>query len=216
MKKRIGIAAVLSGHRILRYFGIGPRRHFLNLAVRHREVTGDARWSAAADRIRDALLRVAWDKDLGQFDQGFSPGGQRDAVRALDCASWGALFLLATGETEKAHQALRNVEQYYAASDGGAVGYRPYFEDHIFPGFEVGRFYFPDNPRKQWRELPLVWSEGSLGVALAYLRAGQPDRTRQIIDGLRPLQVPSSGMRYASRSVPHQMTDAPSIAGSAW
>jgi hypothetical protein len=180
------------------------------------EVTGDARWSAAADRIRDALLRVAWDKDLGQFDQGFSPGGQRDSVRALDCASWGALFLLANGETEKAHQALRNVEQYYASRDGEAVGYRPYFEDHIFPGFEAGRFYFPDNPRKQWRELPLVWSEGSLGVALAYLRTGQPDRTRQIIAGLRPLQVESSGLRYASRGVPHQMTDAPSIAGSAW
>ena len=65
------------------------------------EVTGDARWSSAADRIRDALLRVAWDKDLGQFDQGFSPGGQRDAVRALDCASWGALFLLATAKPKK-------------------------------------------------------------------------------------------------------------------
>jgi len=179
-------------------------------------VTGDSRWSAAADRIRDALLRVAWDKELGQFDQGFSPGGQRDSVRALDCASWGALFLLANGETEKARQALGNIDQYYASRDGDALGYRPYFDDHIFPGFEAGRFYFPDNPRKQWRELPLVWSEGSLGVALAYLRTGQPDRARRVIDGLRPMQVPSSGMRYASRSIPHQMTDAPSIAGSAW
>lgn len=180
------------------------------------EVTGDARWSAAADRIRAALLRVAWDKDLGQFDQGFTPGGQRDSVRALDCASWGALFLLATGETEKAQEALRNVERYYASRDGDAVGYRPYFDDHIFPGFEVGRFYFPENPRKEWRELPLVWSEGSLGVALAYLRSGQPERARAIIDGLRPLQVPSSGLRYASRGIPHQMTDAPSLAGSTW
>lgn len=180
------------------------------------QVTGDARWPAAAGRIRDALLRVAWDKNLGQFDQGFSPGGQRDSVRALDCASWGSLFLLAIGETEKARQALRNVDQYYASRDGDAVGFRPYFDDHIFPGFEVGRFYFPENPRKQWRELPLVWSEGSLGVALAYLHSGQPDRARQIIEGLRPLQVPSSGLRYASRGVPHQMTDAPSIAGSTW
>lgn len=180
------------------------------------EQTGDTRWISAANRIRDALLRVAWDKELGQFDQGFTPGGQRDSVRALDCASWGALFLLANGETEKAREALGNAERYYASRDGDAAGYRPYFDDHIFPGFEVGRFYYPDNPRKQWRELPLVWSEGSLGVALAYLRSGQPDRARKIIDGLHPLQVPSSGLRYATRAIPHQMTDAPSIAGSAW
>ena len=179
------------------------------------QLTGDARWVQAADRIREALLRVAWDRDLGQFDQGFTPGGQRDPVRALDCASWGALFLLAIGETEKAHEALRNVDKYYASSDAGALGYRPYFDDPIF-GFDVGRFYFPDNPRKQWHDLPLVWSEGSLGVALACLRTGQPDRARRIIDGLRPLQIASSGLRYASRPVPHQMTDAPSIAGSAW
>ena len=179
-------------------------------------VTGDWRWREAADLIRTALLRVAWDDRLGQFDQGFTPGGQRDSVRALDCASWGALFLMAAGEKDKAQQALRNLDAYYASRDGEAAGYRPYFDDPIFPGFEVGKFYFPENPRKQWRELPLVWSEGSLGVALAYLRTGQRDRARQVIDDLRPLQVASSGLRYASRSVPHQMTDAPSVAGSAW
>jgi hypothetical protein len=53
-------------------------------------------------------------------------------------------------------------------------------------------------------------------VALAYLRTGRADRAREIIDGLRPLQVPSSGLRYATRAIPHQMTDAPSIAGSTW
>jgi hypothetical protein len=180
------------------------------------QVTGDSRWSEAADRIRAALLRVAWDEDLGQFDQGFTPGGQRDSIRALDCASWGTLFLIAIGETGKAQLALRHIDQYYASRDGSAAGYRPYFDDHIFPGFEVGKFYFPENPRKQWRELPLVWSEGSLGVALAYLRMGQADRARQIIDGLRTLRVGAGGMRYASRPVPHQMTDAPSVAGAAW
>jgi len=180
------------------------------------QVTGDTRWISAANRIRDALLRVAWDNDLGQFDQGFTPGGQRDSVRALDCASWGALFLLAVGETEKAAEALRTAEKYYASQDKGVIGYRPYFDDHIFPGFEVGKFYYPENPRKQWRELPLVWSEGSLGVALAYVRSGQPDRARRIIEGLRPMQLPSNGLRYATRAIPHQMTDAPSIAGSTW
>jgi hypothetical protein len=179
------------------------------------QLTGEPRWRGAADRIRDALLRVAWDQHIGQFDEGFSPGGQRDAVKALDCASWGALFLLVAGETDKAHQALRTVETY-ASRDGNAAGYRPYFDERIFPGFEIGKFYFPNDPRKQWRDLPLVWSEGTLGVALAYLRTGQSDRARQIVEALRPLQAGSSGLRYASQSVPHQMSDSPSVAASSW
>jgi len=180
------------------------------------QITGEARWKDAADRIRQALLRVAWDERIGQFDEGFSPGGQRDAVRALDCASWGALFLLAAGEPDKAQQALASVESYYGSRDGETSGYRPYFDERIFPAFPVGKFYFPDDPRKEWRSLPLVWAEGTLGVALAYLRTGQPARARQIIEALRPLQVTASGLRYASRSVPHQMSDAPSVAASTW
>ena len=127
-----------------------------------------------------------------------------------------ALFLLAAGEADKARQALVNIENYYGSRDGEAAGFRPYFDERIYPGFEVGKFYFPGDPRKQWRALPLVWSEGSLGVALAYLRTGQDERARQIIEGLRTLQVPGSGVRYASRSVPHQMSDAPSVAASTW
>jgi hypothetical protein len=179
------------------------------------QVTPESRWREAADRLRHALLRVAWDERISQFDEGFSPGGQRDAVQALDCASWGTLFLLASGEFEKAQQTLRSVETY-ASRDGEAAGYRPYSDERIFPGFEIGKFFFPNDPRKRWRDLPLVWSEGTLGVALAYLRAGHPERARQIIDALRPLQSVSSGLRYASRSVPHQMSDAPSVAASSW
>ena len=41
-------------------------------------------------------------------------------------------------------------------------------------------------------------------------------RARQIIEALRPLQIATSGLRYASRSVPHQMSDSPSVAASSW
>ena len=158
---------------------------------------------------------MAWDERISQFYEGFSPGGQRDSVEALDCASWGALFLIAAGEADKAQTALRSMETY-ASRDGDAAGYRPYFDEPIYPSFEIGKFYFPGEPRKQWRDLPLVWSEGTLGVALAYLRTGQTDRARQIVQALQPLQVASNGLRYASRGVPHQMSDSPSVAASSW
>ncbi|MEE9235807.1 MAG: hypothetical protein V3U28_10255 [Candidatus Acidoferrales bacterium] len=180
------------------------------------ELTEEPLWSEAADRIRYGLLRGAWNDDMGQFNRGFHSWGEPDPVKALDCASWGVAFLLAAGETEKAGKALEAVERYYRSRDGDAVGYRPYSDHPIFKTEEVGRHFFPDDPRKQWRDLPLVWSEGTLGVALAYLRMGQTQRARQVVEKLRSLQVEASGMRYASRNVPYQMAEAPSVAASAW
>jgi hypothetical protein len=162
------------------------------------------------------LLGRAWNDALGQFNEGFEAAGAPDPVKALDCASWGALFLLAAGEPEKARKALATVERFYPARDGEVVGYRPYFDYPIYGDPEVGKFFFPDNPRKQWRDVPLVWSEGSLGVALAYLRTGQPERARQIVEGLRPLQVDNRGLRCASMELRFQMMDVPCVAASAW
>ena len=178
--------------------------------------TGEARWSQAAERIRLGLLRGAWNPQIGQFNQGFSPAGEPDAVKALDCASWGCLFLLSAGDREKARKATAAVETYFASRDGEAAGYRPYFDVRIFPNLEVGRFFFPDNPARQWRDLPLVWSEGTLGAALAFARLGEAERARRAVEGLRALQAAGSGLRYASRAVPHEMSDAPSVAAASW
>ncbi len=180
------------------------------------ELTGESRWSRAAERIAGGLVRAAWNDAIGQFNEGFGSEGAPERSKALDCASWGALFLLAAGQTEKARRAVGVIEGNYAAGDREAQGYRPYSDQPIYADPRVGRFFFPNNPRKEWRDLPLVWSEGSLGVALAYLRMGQPDRARRIVAGLRALQVKNSGLRYASMEVPHQMARAPSVAASAW
>ncbi len=128
----------------------------------------------------------------------------------------GTIFLLVVGETGKAKRAIEAVEDYYPARHGEAVGYRPYFDFPIFKTAGVGGFFFPDDPRKEWRDLPLVWSEGTLGVALAYLRLGQAERAREVIAGLKALQVERSGLRYASMNVPHHMADVPAVAAAAW
>jgi hypothetical protein len=180
------------------------------------DLTGETRWSQAAERIRRGLLRSLWNEATGQFNRGFNSSGTPDPVRALDCASWGALFLLATGETEKARTAMGVIEDYYATGDREAIGYRPYFDNPVYEDPEVGRFFFPDNPAKQWREVPVVWSEGTLGVALASLRMGQAERARQLVAGVRPLQLDNGGLRCASVELPYQMADVPCVAASAW
>lgn len=181
----------------------------------HR-LTGEPYWQDVADSIRDGLLKGAWNDAIGQFNRGFHFSGTPDPVKALDCASWGVLFLLQNGETEKAATALAAMDKYYLAKDGDLTGYRPYFDHPIYKLAEVGRFFYSDNPRIEWRELPLVWAEGTLGVALAYLRSGQPEKARTIIDRLSVMQVENSGLRYASQDVPYEMTSAPGVAASAW
>jgi len=179
-------------------------------------VTGEARWTDVAAAIARGLLRSAWNDGLGQFMEGFASTGAPDSARALDCASLGALFLLARGERQKAARALASVERYYRSTSGTATGYRPYSDRPVYEDSAVGRLFFPDAPRRQWRELPLVWSEGSLQVAFAYLRLGRATRARQIALGLRPLLGENGGLRYASMDLPFEMTDAASVAGSAW
>jgi hypothetical protein len=180
------------------------------------ELTGEVRWSQAADRIRRALLTHLWNDGLGQFNEGFGASGSLDSVKALDCASWGSLFLLASGETKKARRALGVIEDYYATAEGEAIGYRPYSDSPVYEDPEVSRFFFPHDPRKQWRALPIVWSEGTLGVALACLRLGQAERARQLVMGLRPLKLENARLRCASLELPFQMSDAPCVAASAW
>jgi hypothetical protein len=179
------------------------------------EVTGDAVWRRATERIQLGLLNHLWSDALGQFNEGFASNGSLDSIKALDCASWGALFLLATGERDKAQRALEVTHKYYATQEGDAIGYGPYSDSPVYENAEVGRFFFPDDPHKQWRSLPIVWSEGTLGVALAWLHLGQAERARQLVMGLRPLSE-NTGLRCATLELPFQMADVPCVAASAW
>ena len=124
-------------------------------------VTGDEKYAQAAGRIERGLLNGAWNDRLGQFNQGFSAEGAPDSLLALDCASWGALFLSSIGQQEKADRALEAARSLYASRDAAHVGFRPYLDVPVYPTEDVARFYFPGDGRRRWKDLPLVWSEGT-------------------------------------------------------
>jgi hypothetical protein len=80
------------------------------LAIDHTEGTIDAWWafhaagSDYADQtagLKSCLLSYYWDEDMGRFK-----GGRDWWQPYLDNQTWGAAFLRAVGEGEKAHQAL--------------------------------------------------------------------------------------------------------------
>ncbi|HXQ28185.1 MAG TPA: hypothetical protein VN848_02855 [Gemmatimonadales bacterium] len=179
-------------------------------------VTGDTLFARVAGRIERSLRTVAWNARLGQFNQGFGPTGVPDSNKALDCAALGALFLEAHGDSVASRRALAAAERFYRSRDGTTSGYRPYGDRPIYEDRAVSAFFFPGRSGLTWQELPVVWSEGSLQVALAYLRAGRRELARRIVEDLGALQAPDGGVRYASTEVPYEMAKVPSVAGSAW
>ena len=178
-------------------------------------VTGDASYRTAAGQIGRRVLAALWQEDLGQFAQGVLADGKIDRARALDCASWGALFLLAMGERARAERALATAERIYPAHDGPIAGHRPYHDRLVYLDARTSGLFFPGRPPLRWEAVPIVWSEGSLGVALAQARLGHLARARRIASEMLKLRQ-GDGIRLASRKLPYEMDDSASIAGTAW
>ncbi len=177
-------------------------------------MTGQEEYLVAAQRIEKALLASAWSDELGQFAQGVSRTGS-DRTLALDCASWGALFLQAIGDDARARIALESTERRYASRDRrGHAGFKPYAEGPIVPDEAVARAH--GLAGKQWNDADAVWPEGSAGVALAVLRAGDPRRARAILDALEGLRTPNGALPTMTFDVPFEFDQNPSLAGTAW
>ena len=180
------------------------------------QLTKSPNYRLAAQTIAESLERFLWDQSRGQFWMGIGGSGELNRAGALDCASWGALFWLARGETAKARRALETAQRLYRSRDRGAEGHRPYYDWPIYEEREVAGFYFPGEPGKQWKNFPLVWSEGSLGVALGYMRLGEHKVAKRILNRLSPLIQPDGSVLCASHGVPFQFSPLPSVAGTAW
>ncbi len=178
-------------------------------------LTAEPRYADAAREIRERLLAGLWQEDLGQFAQGFLGDGRLDRTRALDGASWGGLFLSAAGEPEKAARAVRTADRLYRAVHDGVAGHRPYHDKPIYDEPGVQRVLLPDAPDARWQDLPVVWAEGGLGVALAWLRLGDVARAREIAAELLKLRE-GGGIRLASRDLPYELAGSPSVAATAW
>lgn len=171
--------------------------------------TGEAKYALAAEDIRLGLLNKLWDETKGRLDRGIKEDLSRDNVDTLDAASWGAIFLTAIGETEKAQRSLDFVDNTFLEWVDGIWGYKP----------NAG-----DIDGVNWDHEYVVWSEGSLGVAVAYLKLGGASnlaRAQEIIIEMTKLQEAydaGGGILYAAYAG-LEMGDfarVPSVAGTGW
>lgn len=179
-------------------------------------VTGEARYASAAARIAAGLART-WDGARGQLARGVTEDGADD-VSALDCASWGSVFLAASGDRDRAETSAAIADAAFASRDprSSARGHRFRRRGPLVEGAVLLRVLGPKLPARDWSELDAIWPEGSAGVALAALRVGRADRARAILDDLEPLRAPDGALPTFTVDIPFVFDTKPSIAGTAW
>jgi beta propeller repeat protein len=193
------------------------------------QLTGDGRYSDAATLQKKNMDKL-WDNEKGRLNQGVN-----DPADALDAASWGAMYWIAVGDLDKAMRSLQYADDAYrnTVTVSNTVtanpkitlwGYKPYTGT-------VDEF--------DWSGVDLVWSEGSLGVAMANLKLGHAlldrcdpqghvyiQKAKDIVTEMEKLQAldPEGGLFYAvypdypafPGGVITDFARAPSAAGTNW
>lgn len=179
-------------------------------------VTEDDAYRVAAAKVATGLAR-AWGAGRGQLARGVGERGADD-VLALDCASWGSIFLGAIGEHDRAETSAFVADAGYASRAPGtsARGHRPHRRGPLVEGALLLEILGPRLPARDWSELEAVWPEGSAGVALAALRVGRADRARAILDDLEPLRAADGALPTSTVDIPFVFDKKPSVAGTAW
>jgi uncharacterized repeat protein (TIGR01451 family) len=157
-------------------------------------LTGNTSYRDAAGRIKQSLLTNHWNASYGCFQQGIG-----DTTKSLDAASWGVLFLLSIGQRDKAASCLDFIEANFPRTPTCTIGGVP----------KTISGYKPDVNTN------VVWSEGSLGVALAYERAGDQAKHDEIVSEIWKMQGPKDGIVYACPPAT-DFSDWESVAGTAW
>jgi hypothetical protein len=178
-------------------------------------LTGEEKLLEASDRIRRSMILKLWDDDLGQFIQGIKADGRLDNKLALDCASWGSIFLCAIGEDEKAKRALETSTRYRNIS---GIGHRPYRETTVYEDPEVNAFFFLSEPERSWDSVDIDWLEGTLGVITGYIKCGLLKEAASLLERINKfyLKQRKDGLPYSTCSLPYQFNTYPSVASTSW
>ena len=177
-------------------------------------LTGKKKYASPANILKQSLVKKSWNEKTGQLNRGQRFDGT-DPVQALDCASWGAVFLQAVGEESKAVVALNSTAKYFVSSNQHQ-GHKPYVDLLLYEDTELNTLFYPKTPEKNWNDFPMIWPEGSLGVAMAYLKMKKNEQAVDLIKSMVKLQDEEGGLPYATEHLLYQFSKKSSVAGTAW
>jgi hypothetical protein len=196
-----------------------------------------------ARSVGAGLDEYMWNLERGTFNRGYRFEAGEDKARALDCSSWGALYLvkqarLAREEgnggksefyTKRGVRAMKFLESNFSSQwcyetpDGSRdciSGYKPYagkIDDVIMES---------TNQVIDWDQMnTLVWSEGTLGVAMAYSEMCKITRNEEYCLKFKKLTAEmlklqslsdKGGIVYSTERVEGHFTRGEELASLAW
>lgn len=189
-------------------------------------VTGDAKYKMAADLVEMALLNKALSSSKNRFYQGVRPT-DADNARALDCSSWGGLFLTAIQNHTYHASFVSYIDSTYQVSGNVSIENDPahfnlwYSLAQTVTGYKPYQYFRSDQPES-------VWIEGTLGVIAYLMRTGiasHATKAKGLIDNtISALMYQLSGSHYkgligmtrAYNGWPWEMSINPSVTNNAW
>ncbi|MGC3998595.1 MAG: Ig-like domain repeat protein [Anaeromyxobacter sp.] len=164
------------------------------------EVFKDDRYARAAEGIDKNLMRSHFNVAGGYFYQGLADASTVDTGSALDCLTWGAYFLAATGRMAEARSSLQRAVAVYGTTVNGVEGFMPYSAQDEYPG-----------------AASTVWSEGTLGAAVAFYKLGDKANWLKYLGEVEQLRTAGGYFQYANvADSTYEISTMPSAIGTAW
>ena len=175
----------------------------LPVAITEHQLDAYQAFSLLAPRLADDLaarvIEVLWLEGAGRFAVAADARAVIDGASLDAAGAWGALWLEARGDVDRARRSLRFTEATFRLPAPGVAAYRPALE-----GAE------PPAPSD------LVFVEGSLGVGLAAWRLGDRATARGTLElATRFACHGGPGVPYANAETP-DFTTAPAAASTLW
>lgn len=176
-------------------------------------------YAQAAQLIKQSLLTHFWDAADQRFYQGVSLSGP-DRGLALDLSSWGGLFLLAVGDTDKAREAASTLADFRVDGKSVALSSELNAFNQTYSGAGPFSGYMPYAQSPGYSDPPeVVWAEGTWGALLLRLRLGE-DVSSDLASMQRLEAVDPQGgfvqTTAGSRSLPYEFHVWPAVGGTAW
>ncbi|MBF0344733.1 MAG: hypothetical protein HQL06_10940 [Nitrospirae bacterium] len=198
-----------------------------------------------SERVAYGLDNYMWNDSIGTFNRGYRFEAGEDRALALDCASWGALYLLKQARLarqsnnvererfyiNRAKRALSFLEKNFSTSwcyktptdkTGCIKGYKPY----VGSISDIRQHDDMSAPMINWDEITdFVWPEGTLGVAVAYYEMQRLlndkhsyNRFKDIVREMQAVQSLSDigGVFYSSKTISGHFTRGEELASSGW
>jgi len=187
-------------------------------------VTGEVKYTNAANLLKNSLYTKLYDKENKRFYQGISKDGI-DTAWALDCTTWAGSTSLSILSVATADACRITANEVYLLNGVSIVqsSEKDYYNQRYSSQDTFSGFMPYSDRTADYEGAPrIVWSEGTIGYAALCLALGRYSEAKVYVDEMIKLQNCTNGtggVLYATATyamLPWEFHVWESVASSAW